>query len=208
MIKNKKDNQLGINSAADMIYDKLSVEAKNMLAKISNQEKLINYKKLDFGRDNSLDFHFSDYRSLNKVFKAIYYRKISIDDAEGIQEEFKAILSALEGCNPRKPEYITTKNNLLINAKHFYDGREEIINAFKNKIFPFKKFDNFGDYDDDDDDDDHDDDFDKRPDDDKSDDEFYTPRELKTISELSNYENEEEIPRDMPDLETEESAEK
>ena len=206
MIKNKKYDQLGINSAADMIYEKLSPEAKNMLAKISNQEKLINYKKLDFRRDNSLEFYFSDYRSLKELFKAIYYRKISIDDAEGIQEECKAILSALEGYNPRKPEYITTKNNLLINAKNFYDGREEIINAFKNKIFPFKKFDNFGD--DDDNDDDYDDDFDKRPDNDKIDDEFYTPRELKTISELSNYENEEEIPRDMPDSEAEESAEK
>ena len=181
-----------------------------MLAKISNQEKLINYKKLDFRRDSSLEFYFSDYRSLKELFKAIYYRKISIENAEGIQEEFKAILSVLERYNPRKPEYITTKNNLLINAKNFYDGRKEIINAFKNKIFPFKKFDNFGDDDDDDDDDDHghDYDFDKRPEDDKSDDECYTPRELKTISELSNYENEEEIPRDMPDLETEESAEK
>ena len=140
------------------------------------------------------------------MFKAIYYRKNSIDDAEEIQEECKAILSVLEGYNPRKPEYITTKNNILINAKNFYDGREEIINAFKNKVFPFKKFDNFGD--DDDNDDDHDDDFDKRPDNDKIDDEFYTPRELKTIFELSNYENEEEIPRDMPDSEAEESAEK
>ena len=64
MIKNKKYDQLGINSAADMIYEKLSPEAKNMLAKISNQEKLINYKKLDFRRDNSLEFYFSDYRSL------------------------------------------------------------------------------------------------------------------------------------------------
>ena len=137
MIKNKKDDQLGINSAADMIYEKLSPEAKNMLAKISNQEKLINYKKLDFRRDNSLEFYFSDYRSLKKLFKAIYYRKISIDDAEGIQEEYKAILSALEGYNPRKPEYIITKNNLLINAKNLYDGREEIINVFKNKIFWF-----------------------------------------------------------------------
>ena len=51
MIKNEKDDQLGINSAADMIYEKLSPEAKNMLAKISNQEKLINYKKLDFRRE-------------------------------------------------------------------------------------------------------------------------------------------------------------
>ena len=58
-----------------------------------------------------------------------------------------------------------------------------IIDAFKNKTFPLKKFD--GD------------------DDDNDDDEYYTPRELKTIRELSHSENEEETPRDMPDLETE-----
>ena len=39
-----------------------------------------------------------------------------------------------------KPEYVTAKNNLLINAKNLYNGREEIINAFKNKkYFHLKK---------------------------------------------------------------------
>ena len=112
-----------------------------------------------------------------------------------MQEEFESILGALEKYNPKKPEYVTAKNNRLINAKNLYDGREEIINRFKNKIFPFKEEESA------------DDDLGKRPDDDESDDEFYTPRELETIPELSNFENEEETPRDMPDLETEKSAE-
>ena len=90
---------------------------------------------------------------------------------------------------------MTAKNNLLINAKNLYDGREEIINRFKNKIFPFKEEES------------DDDDLSKRLDDDGSDDEFYTPGESETIPELSNFENEEETPRDMPDLETEKSAE-
>ena len=41
---------------------------------------------------------------------------------------------------------------------------------------------------------------------DESDGEFYTPRELEIISELSNFQNKEETLRDIPDLETEESA--
>ena len=66
-----------------------------------------------------------------------------------------------------------------------------IINAFKNKLFPLSS-ENFPEY--------------KGRDEDESDDEFYTPRELETIPELSNFENEEETLRDIPDLESEASA--
>ena len=71
-----------------------------------------------------------------------------------------------------------------------------IIDAFKNKIFPFgiEESEDLG----------------KRPDEsdesDEIDEEFYTPGELEAIPELSNFENEKETPRDMHDLETEESA--
>ena len=191
MIENKKGDQLGINSAADIIYERLSPEGKTILVKLTNQEKRINYRKLDFRRDNNLEFYFSDYRSLKELSKAIYYRNLSIEEAERMQEEFKGILGALEKYNPENPEYVAAKSNLLINAKNLCDGREEIINAFKNKIFPFKK-EEFGSYDDDD--------FGKRPNDDESNDEFYTPKELETIPELSNFENEEETPRNMPHL--------
>ena len=44
MIENKEDNQLGIKSTADIIDEKLSPDAKNILAKLTNQEKLIKYK--------------------------------------------------------------------------------------------------------------------------------------------------------------------
>ena len=40
----KKDNQLGIKSAADIIGKKLSPKATNTLAKLGNQEKIIIYK--------------------------------------------------------------------------------------------------------------------------------------------------------------------
>ena len=35
-----------------------------------------------------------------------------------------------------KSEYKKKKDDLLINVKNFYDGREMIVNVFKNKIFP------------------------------------------------------------------------
>ena len=42
-LKENKDSQLGIKSIGYTIKEKLSEEAKNMLKKLNNQEKLINY---------------------------------------------------------------------------------------------------------------------------------------------------------------------
>ena len=42
MTENKKDNQLGIKSATDIIDEKVSPEAKNILAMLTNQENKLN----------------------------------------------------------------------------------------------------------------------------------------------------------------------
>ena len=87
-----------------------SQETKNVLVKVSNQEKIINYKKLDFRRDSKLKFYFSDYRSLKELFKAIYYRNLSIDKAERIQDEYEPQPSVLKRYRPKNPDYIEKKS--------------------------------------------------------------------------------------------------
>ena len=42
----------------------------------------------------------------------------------------------LKEYNPKHDKYVTLKNNLLDNASKFYEGREKIIEGFKNGIFP------------------------------------------------------------------------
>ena len=59
-----------------------------------------------------------------------------MEDAEIMQEEYIAVLTALEKCKPRDSEYKNKKLKLLENVKRFYNWREMIVNAFKNKIFP------------------------------------------------------------------------
>ena len=51
-------------------------------------------------------------------------------------DEFNVVPGALKNCNPKKSEYKKYKITLLDNATRFYDGREMIIYAFENKIFP------------------------------------------------------------------------
>ena len=131
------------------------------------------------------EFDFREYDSLKELLKAIYYRNLKIEDAERKQDELVAVFNALEKYNPRKSDYVTARKNILRNAKNIYDGREMIINAFKNKLFPLSTEDVF---------------------EDEHEDEFYTQRKLEAIPEFSDFGNEEETPRDMPELENEESA--
>ena len=46
------------------------------------------------------------------------------------------MFNALQAYKPKKEPYIGKRNKLLINAKNFYDGKEIIIDAFQNEIFP------------------------------------------------------------------------
>ena len=131
-----KDSQLGIKSIGYTIKEKLSEEAKNMLEKLHNQEKLINYQKLYLKGVNNSEYDFSDYRLLKEFFKVIYYRKITTEEAEAIQEEFDAVIGALGIYKPKKSKYYKRKEKRSINSQNFYDGRKMVIDTFKNKIFP------------------------------------------------------------------------
>ena len=134
-IKDNKDSQLGIKSIGYIIKE-LSQEAKNVLKTLSNQEKIINFRKLYFKGGNNSEHDFTEYRPLLEFFKAIYYRNISIKEAEAIQEEFDAIIGALKKYKLKKQKYKENKEKLLIYADNSYKGREMIIDAFKNEIFP------------------------------------------------------------------------
>ena len=66
----------------------------------------------------------------------LYYRNMSIDEAERKQGKFDGVLGALSACSAKRKEYIEAKNKVLNNAQNFYKGREKIIEGFKNGIFP------------------------------------------------------------------------
>ena len=106
------------------------------MEKLNNQEKLINFKKLSFKGGNNHDYDFSDYSPLKAFFRAICFRKLTIEEAERIQDEFNAALGVLEDYPAKATKYKEYKKNLLINAKKIYGGREIIVNAFKKGIFP------------------------------------------------------------------------
>ena len=99
-------------------------------------QKNIDYRKLKIRGGNNVDYDFSDYKTFKELFRDLYYKKITIDDAESKQDEITGVMGALKGYAPRDNKYIELKNKLVNNVENFYKGREKIIKGFKNKIFP------------------------------------------------------------------------
>ena len=103
--------------------EELPQKANSMLIKLNNQQKTINYERLNLKRDKNFNFDFRGYKSLEEFFKEMYYWKLSIDRAEDIQKEFAGVLTALEKYEP-KPEYIDKKQSFYIMQECFIkEGR-------------------------------------------------------------------------------------
>ena len=82
------------------------------------------------------EYDFSNYRTFKELFRDIYYRTTTVDDAESKQVEFNAVLHLLKKYSPKHDKYVTLKNNLEDNVSKFYEGREKFFEGFKNEIFP------------------------------------------------------------------------
>ena len=84
---------------------------------------------------NGIDYDFSDYKTFNELFNDLYNRKMTINDPENIQNRFKLNIFFLKRYKPRFKEYIEAKYKLLDNVKNVYNGKEIIIEGFKNGLF-------------------------------------------------------------------------
>ena len=135
-LEENKDNQLGVKSIGYTVRQELSQEAKYMLEKLNNQEKLINYKKLSFTGDNKKDYDFTNFSYLRELFRAIYYGEILISAVKREQDNFDDMIKILKDYKPKKNDNKKKKGDLVVNAQNFYDGSEMIVSAFKHNILP------------------------------------------------------------------------
>ena len=135
-VKNKVENK-DIKEVTDFVDQPLSFETKELINEIKTIQKNVDYRKLKIKGGNNADYDFSDCRTFKELFRDLYYRNITIDEAESKQEEFNVVLHLLKRYSPKHDKYVTLKNNLVDNASRFYKGREKTIEGFKNGVFPF-----------------------------------------------------------------------
>ena len=133
-VKNKANEN--IKEVTDFVDQPLSFEAKELIEEIKAIQKDVDYRKLKIKGGNNVDYDFSDYKTFKELFRYLYYKETTIDDVERKQDEFSAAIADLKNYAPRDNKYVEAKNKLLNNAKNFYEGREKIIEGFKNRVFP------------------------------------------------------------------------
>ena len=139
-----KDYQLGLKSIGYKFKKGLSQEAKTEFDKIVDKERSINYLKLYFKGGNNKEYDFINFSPLREIFRKIYYGEILIPAAEKGQDDFDEMNKLLEKYKPRtSSKYNKLKQDLLINAKSVYNGREMIIISFKDKLFPLSDPSNY-----------------------------------------------------------------
>ena len=69
-------------------------------------QKDVDYRKLKIKGGNNVDYDFSDYITFKELFRDLYYQETAIDDVEGKQDEFSAVISALKSFAPRDNKYV------------------------------------------------------------------------------------------------------
>ena len=99
-------------------------------------QKNVDYRKLKIKGGNNVDYDFSDYKTFKELFRDLYYKETTIDEAERKQDEIDGVIGALKKYIPRNNKYVEAKNKLLNNVKKFHEGREKIIEGFKTEVFP------------------------------------------------------------------------
>ena len=134
-VKNKANES--IKEVTNFVDQPLDFEAKELIKEIKNIQKNVGYRKLKNKAGNNVDYDFSDNKTFKEFFTDLYYKKTTIDETERIQEEFDVVINALKNYAPRDDKYIKAKNELLNNAKSFYEGREKLLKDLKTKYFHF-----------------------------------------------------------------------
>ena len=130
--KNKNENIKEVN---DFVDQPLSVEAKELIEQIKMIQIELDYGKLKILGGNRTEYDFSDYRTFIELFRDHYYKKLTLDDAEAYQFQCDTVLYHLRKYSANNPKYIEAKNNLVKNVEKFYEGKNKIIEGFKNNIF-------------------------------------------------------------------------
>ena len=138
LLEVKDKTKENIKEVTDFVDQPLSFEAKELINEIKTIQKNVDYRKLKIKGGNNVDYDFSDYKTFKEFFRDLYYRKTTIDEAKRIQEEFDVVTNALKNYAARDNKYVEAKNKLLNNVKNFYEGREKIIEGFKNEIYDKK----------------------------------------------------------------------
>ena len=109
-----------------------------MLNKIKEEENDIDPEKLVCTKSDGKIFNFNTFKSSLKFASSIYNGKITLEEAKEDQYEMFKQLKDLKKYDHKIHTKKKSRKEILTNADKLYNNRNNVINAFENKDFPFK----------------------------------------------------------------------
>ena len=79
-----------------MSKNSFSLEAKALIEEIRTIQKDVDYRKLIIRGGNNVTYDFSNYKTFKELFRDLYYKKMTTNDAEMRQNEFNSIVVTLK----------------------------------------------------------------------------------------------------------------
>ena len=131
-IKYKTEN---IKEVTDFVEETLSLEAKGLIEEIKIIQKDVDSIKSKTTGGNNITYDFSDYKTFKELFTDLYYKNMSINEAERKQMEFDGALRALSTYPAKKKKYLEAKNKLLNNVKTFTREEKKLLKCLKMEYF-------------------------------------------------------------------------
>ena len=105
---------------------------------IKEEEIDIDPEKLVCTKSDGKIFNFNTFKLSFKFASSIYDRKITLEEAKMDQNKMLKQLKDLEKYDPKNRDKMNSRKETLINAEELDNNKDNVIEAFENRVFPFK----------------------------------------------------------------------
>ena len=109
------------------------------MPKFRKIDKTIDNVELVCTKTDVTRYDFNRFSLPLKFITKIHNYEITLNEAIEDQTKLKILITRLNNeYNPRSPKKVKEKNKVLESGRKLSDARDEIINLFEKKIFPYK----------------------------------------------------------------------
>ena len=120
-------------------FNQLCAKAKELYGRIIKEKNDIDPEKFVCVKADKTIFNFNKFKISLDLASNIYRNKKLLKDAENKQHEIKILLNKLRKYNPTKSKKIKAREETLSAAEKLLNNRQDVIDAFKTGIFPYKE---------------------------------------------------------------------
>ena len=118
---------------------KKNANANKILLGIKEIDETLDNAELVCTKTDGTKYDFNHFLSPLKFVAKIHNYEITLDEAINDQTKLGILINKLNNnYNPRIPEKVKEKNNVLKSARKFLNVRKDIISFFERGIFPYK----------------------------------------------------------------------